>query len=187
MDKEDSRQVFHMLVGLIALAALLIFGRGFMLAALFFTIIIGTLLINARLRGKKIFIVQWFEERFEREDAPLPGWGSACYATGVLLAVAFLGDVPQIAAVIFVLGIGDGVSTIIGLRGKMKLPYNGKKTIEGTLAMFFASLGAFVFVGPTAIPLALVAALAESVPRVDDNLMIPAACAAFFLLAGAGI
>jgi dolichol kinase len=186
MDREDARQMFHMAVGLIALAALLVFGRGFMLAALFFTIVIGTLLMNARLLGNRIFIVQWFEERFEREDAPLPGWGSACYAAGVLLAASFLSDVPQIAAVIFVLGIGDGVSTIIGLRGRMKLPYNRKKTLEGTLAMFFASLGAFAFVGAAAIPLALIAALAESVPRVDDNLMIPAACAAFFLLAGAG-
>ncbi|MFH0884752.1 MAG: hypothetical protein V1861_03510 [Candidatus Micrarchaeota archaeon] len=187
MDREDARQLFHMAVGLLALVALLIFGRGFLLAALFFTIIIGTLLMNARLLGKRIFIVQWFEERFEREDAPLPGWGSACYAAGVLLAAAFLSDVPQIAATIFVLGIGDGISTIIGLRGRMKIPYNRKKTLEGTLAMFYASLGAFVFVGPIAIPLAIVAALAESVPRVDDNLMIPAACVAFFLLTGAGL
>jgi dolichol kinase len=176
-----------MAVGLLALAALLVFGRGFLLAALFFTIIAGTLLMNARLLGKKIFIVQWFEERFERGDAPLPGWGSACYAAGVLLAATFLSDIPQIAAAIFVLGIGDGVSTIIGIRGKMKLPYNRKKTLEGSLAMFFASLGAFVFVGSAAIPLAFIAALAESAPRVDDNLMIPAACVAFFLLAGAGL
>lgn len=184
MHKEDARQLFHMFVGMMALAALLVFGRGFLLAALFFTIVIGTLLMNARLLGKRVFIVQWFEERFEREDAPLPGWGSACYAAGVLLAVAFLSDASQIAAVIFVLGIGDGISTIIGLRGKTMLPYNRKKTLEGTLAMLAASLGAFVFVGWAAIPLAFVAAFAESVPRVDDNLAIPAACAAFFLIMG---
>jgi dolichol kinase len=185
MHREDARQLFHMGIGLTALAALLIFGRGFLLAALFFTIIIGTLLMNARLQGRKVFIVTWFEERFEREDAPLPGWGSACYATGVLLTLAFLQDISQIAAVIFVLGIGDGVSTIIGTRGNIRLQHNGKKTLEGTLAMFFASLGAFLFVGYAAIPLALVAAIAESIPRVDDNLMIPAACAAFFLIFGA--
>lgn len=185
MDKEDARQYFHMAVGLLALGTLLLLGRGVMLAALFFTIIIGTLLMNARLLGKKIFIVEWFEEQFERDDAPLPGWGSACYAAGVLLAVSFLSNVPQIAAVIFVLGIGDGISTILGRRGRIALPHNRKKTLEGTLAMFFASLGSFVFVGPAAIPLSLSAALAESVPRIDDNLMVPAACAAFFLLFGA--
>ncbi|MCI0503532.1 hypothetical protein L0Y65_02365 [Candidatus Micrarchaeota archaeon] len=186
MDKETARQLFHMVLGLAALAVLLTLGRGFMLAGVFFTIIIGTLLMNGRLRGASIPVVEWFEKRFEREDAPLPGWGSACYAAGVLLAVAFLNDVGQIAAVIFILGIGDGLSTLAGMRGRMRLPYNRKKTVEGSVAMFASALGAYAFVGPAAVPLAVLAAAAESLPVVDDNLLIPAVCTAFFLIAGAG-
>jgi dolichol kinase len=186
MDKEPARQLFHMALGLGALAALLLLGRGFMLAAVFFTIIIGTMLMNARLQGARIPLVQWFEERFERDDAPLPGWGSACYATGALLAVAFLPDIHQIAAVIFILGIGDGLSTMVGRMGRLALPYNKRKTLEGSLTMFVSSLCAVFFVGPAALPLAAIAAAAESLPRVDDNLAIPVACTAFLLLTGAG-
>ncbi|MFH0737400.1 MAG: hypothetical protein V1827_02845 [Candidatus Micrarchaeota archaeon] len=183
MDREDSRQLFHILVGLLAIAVLFFLGRGFLLAAIFFTLIIGTLLINARLLGARIGIADWFVEEFEREDAPLPGWGSACYAAGALIAVSFLTDTGQIASVLLALGIGDGISTIAGRRGRMKLPYNGKKTFEGALGIFFPSLLAWFFIGPLAIPFALIAMSAESIPRLDDNLTIPALCTAFLMVA----
>lgn len=184
MDREDSRQLFHMLVGLGAIAVLLFLGRGFLLAGIFFTIIIGTLLMNARLLGKRIALVQWFEKRFEREGAPLPGWGSACYATGALIIVSFLPDAGQIGAALLMIGIGDGISTIVGRRGKIALPYNRRKTLEGMLAMFLSSLAAWYFIGPLAVPLAMVAAFAESIPRIDDNLTVPALCTAFLLVIG---
>src|SRR4029453_6925054 len=107
MERELERQFFHMFVGLGAIALLLFFGRGFMLAAVFFILVFGSLAINARLLGKRGPVVSAFEERFERENAPIPGWGSACYATGALIAITFLNDLSQIAAVIFILGIGD--------------------------------------------------------------------------------
>lgn len=184
MDREDSRQLFHIAIGICAIAILMVLGRGFLLAGVFFTIIIGTLLMNARLLGRKISLVQWFEEKFEREGAPLPGWGSACYATGALLAASFLTDPGHIAAVLLMLGIGDGISTLVGRRGRNRIPYNRKKTMEGMLAMFVSSLAAWYFIGILAVPLALVAALAESVPRLDDNLTIPIACTALLLVVG---
>ena len=70
MDRETARQIFHMAVGLCAVALLLTLGRGAMIVATFLIIIIGLLLINLRLLGFKIPIVRWFEERFERSDAP---------------------------------------------------------------------------------------------------------------------
>ena len=181
-DRELARQIFHMAVGIIALAVLLVLGRGFAMAAVFFTIIIGMMLINSRMLGRNIGLVQWFEERFEREDAPLPGWGSAAYATGALLAITFLSDISQIAAVILILGIGDGLSTIVGRRGRIRIPYNSKKTLEGALALFASSLASYYFVGPIALPLAFIAMIAESLPIVDDNISIPVACTAFFLI-----
>ena len=183
MDREDARQLFHIFVGLTAIAVLFFLGRGFLLAAAFFTIIIGTLLINARLLGARIGIADWFVERFERKEAPLPGWGSACYAAGALIAVSFLTDTGQIASVLLALGVGDGISTIIGRRGRMRLPYNSKKTLEGALGIFFPSLLAWYFIGPLAVPFAVVATIAESVPRLDDNLTIPALCTAFLMVA----
>lgn len=184
MDREDSRQLFHMFIGVGALAVLIVLGKGFLLAGVFFTIIIGLLLMNARVLGRRISLVQWFEKRFEREDAPLPGWGSACYATGALIAVSFLPDIAHVGAVLFMLGIGDGISTIVGRRGNHAIPYNKKKTVEGMVAMFFSSLAAWYFIGPLAVPLAFVAALAESIPRIDDNLTVPVLCTAFLLVIG---
>lgn len=182
MAKELKRQLFHMALGLAALAVLLYFGRGFATAAAFFIIIVGTLLINLRLLGKKIPIIQWFETEFERKDAPLPGWGSACYATGVLMLLVTLPNVNEIAASIFILAIGDGVSTILGMGGKLKIPYNRKKTVEGAAAFFVSSLPAFVFVGPIAIPAIALATITETLPVLEDNLAIPVVCLVFFLV-----
>lgn len=182
MDRETGRQLFHIFIGLCAIIFIFHFGRGTTMAAIFFTIIIGMVLINIRLQGNDIPIISWFEEKFERIDAPLPGWGSACYAVGVLLAITFLPNINQIAATILVLALGDGVSTIVGVHGRIKLPYNNKKTLEGTLAMFISSLMAYIFIGPLAIGLALVAALAESVPYIEDNLWIPIICTAFLVI-----
>lgn len=182
MNKETKRQLFHIAVGLSALLVLLHFGRGFAIAAAFFTIITGTLLINLRLRGNRIPIVQWFEKEFEREDAPLPGWGSACYATGVLMLLATLSDTNEMAASIFILAVGDGVSTILGKMGKLKIPYNEEKTVEGAAAFFVSSLPAVGFAGPIALPAIAVATIAETLPVLEDNLIIPAACLAFFLV-----
>ncbi|MBD3210483.1 hypothetical protein GF318_03830 [Candidatus Micrarchaeota archaeon] len=183
MDEELKRQVLHILVGIGAIACLLYFGRGFMIAAVFFTIIIGTVLINARLLGKKIGIVQWFERHFERPGVLFPGWGSACYAAGVLIPLAFLLDTSGIAAIVFILAVGDGVSTAVGRRGRITLPYNEKKTLEGSIAFLLASLPAYYFIGEAVFPLALIGALVEGIDfGIDDNLMIPIACTLVVIL-----
>ena len=62
MNKETNRQIFHVAVGIITLFLLAILGRGFMTAAVFFVIIIGTILMNLRIQGARIFFVDWFEE-----------------------------------------------------------------------------------------------------------------------------
>ncbi|MFH1260726.1 MAG: hypothetical protein ABII39_02200 [Candidatus Micrarchaeota archaeon] len=182
-DKEFERQIFHLVLGIGVILSLLYFGRGFMIAAVFTTIIIGTILINSRLIGIHIGFVKWFETRFERKNVMFPGWGSACYAAGVLIPLVTLTDVNQITAVILILALGDCMSGIIGRMGKNKLPYNKKKTIEGTLAFIIASLPAYYFVGIAAIPLAVLAGLAESVDiQMDDNILVPLVCSVFFLV-----
>jgi dolichol kinase len=183
MEKETERQAFHLLLGVAALLLFLQFGRGFMTGMVFFIIITGTLLMNIRLRGGKLPLIQWFEERFERADAMLPGWGSACYAAGVLMLLTFLPGTAEIAASILVLGLADALSTVVGLKGRVRLPYNKGKSVEGTVAFFLAALPAWYFIGPAAVPLALAAAVAESLPALEDNLTVPAACVLFFAVA----
>lgn len=183
MDEESKRQAFHIAVGLAAMAFLFLFGRGYTIGATFFTLILGMLLINARLLGIRIGLVSWFEKHFERPDALFPGWGSACYTAGVLIPVSFLTQVPEIAAVIYILAVGDGISTAVGRRGRLRLPYNQGKTLEGTVAFVLASLPAYLLVGPAIVPLALLGAIVESIDwRIDDNLMIPIACTALLMV-----
>jgi len=183
MKEEIERQLMHFLVGIAAILLLLYIGREFMIAAVFFIVIIGMLIINIRTLGAKIALVEWFIKRFERKNIGLGGFGSACYAIGALIPLAFLHSPSEIAAVIFILAIGDGASTIIGMKGKHKISYNKEKTFEGTIAFFLASLPAYFFIGEAIIPLAIIAAIVESLPlRLDDNLTVPIACTIFFLV-----
>ncbi|MBU0532269.1 hypothetical protein KKB44_02125 [Candidatus Micrarchaeota archaeon] len=183
MNEETQRQIFHIILGIVTIAILLYYSKGFMIAAVFFTIIAGTIVINMRLLKKKIAFVQWFEKHFERKNIWFPGWGSACYAAGVLIPLTFLTNNAEIAAIIFMLAVGDGFSTLIGRIGKTKLPYNKKKTLEGTVAFFVATLPAYYFVGSLIVPLAIIGAIVESIDlKIDDNLTIPIAGTAFLLV-----
>lgn len=183
MEEEIRRQIFHLFVGIATILAIFYLGRGMMIGAVFFTIIIGTLLINATFLGKRMKLVEWFEERFERKDVLFPGWGAACYATGSLIPLVFLTDVNQIAAVIFILAVGDSFATIIGKFGKIRVPHNKKKTLEGAFGFLLSSLPAYYFVGNSIVPLAIVGTIVEIINfRIDDNLTIPIAGTIFFLV-----
>ncbi len=180
---ENARQLLHIIIGLLAIVFLTHYGKGMLMGAVFFIIIIGLLLVNATFLGRKIGIVEWFKERFERDGIPFPGWGSACYATGVLLAASFLEDQNAIIAVLIIMALGDGMSTLIGQKGEIKLPYNRKKTLEGTISFFAFSLFGYLFVGPEIISIALAAAFVESLNTpFDDNLTVPVVTTFLFLV-----
>lgn len=181
MSFELQRQAFHLALGLVALAVLLVLGRQFLMASSFFFMLIGFLLANRLVLGAKAGITEWFIERFERKDVLFPGYGSACYGLGVLFLAGFLHEPAAIAASLIILAVGDGLSTVAGKMGKIRLPWNPGKTLEGTLAFVAGSLAGFVFVGWAIIPVALVAALVESIDwPLDDNLMVPVACTVMF-------
>jgi len=179
---EKNRQLFHIFVGLVALALLLTYGRGFLMAATFFILIFGLLFVNLAYLGKRNFLIDWFIRNFERKEVRFPGWGSACYATGVLFLTTFLTDPSLLAASLIMVALGDGASTLIGMKGKIYLPYNKKKTVEGTLAFFFFSLPSWFFIGPIAIAISAAAAFVESLPLpLDDNISVPLALVGIFL------
>jgi dolichol kinase len=182
MDKELKRQLFHAIVGVAVLFMLFHYGRGFAIAAVFSVIMMGMLLMNMRLQGGKLSLIRWFEEQFERSDAPLPGWGSACYAAGVLMLLTFLTNPAEIAACVIILAIGDAFSTIIGTHGTHHIPYNKGKTLEGSVVFFLTSMPAYYFIGPLAIPLVAVATVVETLPKLEDNFTIPIACVIFLLI-----
>jgi len=174
MKKEIERQILHLLIGIGVIILLFYLGRRDVIAIVFSVIIIGSLFINAKILGRKIGIIEWFVSRFEREDVLVPGWGSASYATGVLIPLVFLENSAEIAAVILVLAVGDSIATIVGKMGKIKIPYNKNKTVEGSVAFFLSSLTGYYFIGLEIVGIALIAAIIESASiKIDDNLIIP--------------
>jgi dolichol kinase len=89
----------------------------------------------------------------------------------------------KITAAILTLSLGDSAATIFGIRGIHPLPYNRRKTIEGSFAFLIFSLPSCLLVGWAGFPLALVTAVAESLPiPIDDNLLIPITAVLFFII-----
>ncbi|MFH1394349.1 MAG: hypothetical protein ABII71_04285 [Candidatus Micrarchaeota archaeon] len=183
MDRELKRQIFHLILGFVGIAILYLLGRNWLMAGTFFMLLGGLLIINRLVLGWQNRLVRLFLNTFERKEVLFPGWGVSAFAVGVLIIVASLESVPEIAAGLFVLGVGDSFSTIIGRNGRIRLPYNKRKTAEGMVAFFITSLPAYYFVGPAIVPVALAAAIIESLKiPIDDNLTIPVVCTLVFLL-----
>jgi dolichol kinase len=181
MKAEIERQLFHLVLGIASLLILLALGRPFLIAGSFIAIVVGFFFVNRMLLKKKAPIADLFVKRFERKGAIFPGWGSANYGLGVLLVSALLESTPDVAAVLIVLALGDGFSTLLGKLGKRRLQWNNRKTWEGTVAFLVGSLPGYLFVGPLILPLALLGAFVESIDwPLDDNLMIPLTCTLFF-------
>jgi dolichol kinase len=182
LSREKARQYFHIVLGLLLLILLLLGGRFVFLFSLFLILIIGSFVVNLYSLGM-MKEIDLFKERFEREGVKVMGLGSALYILGMLGTAAVLQDQNEIAATILLLAMGDGAATLFGLNGKYALPWNRKKTLEGSVAFFFFGLSSCLFVGARAIPLALLAALVESLPlAVDDNILIPLIVSVFFLV-----
>jgi len=128
-------------------------------------------------------------ETFEREEEKkkIPGKGVFMFFLGAILTIIIFKSISIVTASILIVALGDGTSTLIGLKfGKRPLPYNKKKTLEGSLAfVIFGFAGALTQVSPVQAFLGTLAAmLVESLPmKIDDNLMIPVVAAAVMTLA----
>lgn len=183
IDKELLRQMFHLALGFLIIIILMKLGRNVLMAACFFALVIGTLIINQLLLGRRMGFIDGFIKYFERDKVIFPGWGSSTYIAGVLILVTALENTPEIIAGIFILAVGDSFSTTIGRYCKTKWPHNKRKTIEGSITFFVTSLPAYFFIGPVIFPIAFVAALVESFEwPLDDNLIIPIACGIMFMI-----
>lgn len=180
---ELRRKLFHLFFGLFLIALLFYSGRTNLIAFLETVLIFGMIMILLMKKGKRIPIADWLEEIFERENVRFPGYGAFWYVLGALLLSLFLDNCSEIAAGIMTLAAGDSAATIFGIIGRHRLPYNRRKTWEGSIAFLVFSLPTCLFVGWTGAALAAIAAIAESLPTpVDDNLLVPISVIVFFLL-----
>jgi dolichol kinase len=185
---EFARQLVHMCFGLVILAIIffLPFSRQntvaianlFVLGCLLYILVI----MDRRSRNMHSPFADYLLDSLERAGVE-PAHGAFWYAIGALFALSFIPTPEKAVSAIMMLAIADGLSTIVGSYGKHPLPYNCKKSIEGTLAFFASGLLTYFLIGPVALPLALFAAAVESLDLpIDDNLSVPVACALFFKL-----
>jgi len=183
---EDERQILHMLLGILCIALVQLAGVEVSAYIVSVALVLGLVLVHIKLSYVRLSRpLEWLIERFERPGA-LAGYGAMTFTAAVLCILTLLSSQPQILASLAILGIGDAASTIVGRRSKKKLPYNARKTYGGTLAFFFASAPfAVYFAGESALLVCAAAALAESAEsKIDDNLIVAAACVILFRLLG---
>jgi len=94
----------------------------------------------------------------------------------ILTLLIFQFNMSVANAAILILLFGDSASTIVGRRwGRNKIPFQNRKTVEGSLAFLFVGL----VVALTQVPLfpaflgGLSGAIAEAYSPIDDNIPIP--------------
>ena len=96
-------------------------------------------------------------------------------ALGVLLSLMLFSALIAYVT-IAILACADSMATIIGkFYGKLKIPYNRKKSVEGSVAFFITALICALFFLPlkTALITSLVSCIIETIPFKFDNISIP--------------
>lgn len=96
-------------------------------------------------------------------------------SSGVILSLILF---PKLIAcvVIMIVACADSMATIIGMfYGRVKLPYNRKKSMEGSLAFFLTAFVCTFFYLPlkTALIVSIVSCIIETLPIEFDNISIP--------------
>lgn len=185
MEIEIKRKVVHAL-GVYSILLIQIFGRTSAAAIMLVLTAFGFAIAEYRKNKDKYKLMRIkklddFEEAVEnsfksveRKNA-LPFKGAIEFGIGCFLATILFPETIAIAC-IAVLALSDSMSTLVGYYfGKHKLPLNRKKTWEGSIAFFVVSFVILtLFVNPAyAALLAVIAAVAEMVPNIDDNISIP--------------
>lgn len=124
------------------------------------------------LKGFKFKLIETFLLTFGR---PMEvGMGAMNYFIGILLSLIFPFPREYSAISVLILGISDGLATILGIGSKYKI-YK-KKTFSGTIT-FFTTSYLILIIGMNSIMSALgvsiVLTLLELFSPIDDNLIIP--------------
>ncbi len=86
---------------------------------------------------------------------------------------------------ILILAFSDSMATIVGkFYGRYRIPYNHKKSIEGSMAYFASAFICSIFYIPlqTALIVSFVSCIIESLPIKIDNLSVPLGTGLFLVL-----
>jgi dolichol kinase len=170
---EDSRQVVHAAFGAAVMIAVVMFGKDFALTTLFSLFCVFLLMVSWSMMGRRNPLFDLLMRRFERK-VDIPGKGALMYSVGVMFILTFSSSLAFALAGIGILAFGDAISTMVGIRGKRRLPWNAKKTWEGLAGFVVASaIVAFPLIGWIGVAYGLLLGVVETLPTdLDDNLLI---------------
>ncbi len=180
---EVFRKSIHLLIGMTPL--LVQFSLVGTMALLTAGILFYSWAESLRLQGKSMGLVtaitQLASRRRDRNKAVL---GPITLGLGALLCLMLYPE-PAATVGIYALAFGDGLSSLVGkLFGRIRLPFTGGKTLEGSLAAFAAIWLASYAAKPDlglAFTVAFGGAVLEALPLEDlDNLVIPLGTALLF-------
>lgn len=177
---EYRRQAMHLTVG-VTITLLLYFGilHTWLMALLLPVAFLCVYIVKQRSIPLIERILLVFERRHHFEK--FPGRGSICFLIGSLLSSIFFAPSVTLAAIL-ILSFGDSITNIAGgYFGRLPLPYNPKKNVEGPAAgALIAAIAASIFVPfPIALAAAIGAMFVETLPLrigtwdIDDNITIP--------------
>lgn len=190
---EMHRKAWHMAGGIVATPLLLYTGLEYAtLVAVAAIVFVFAVELLSLLYG--IHLPFWADQL---KRTRRPGEGFSWASVGFLATIVTLGWLvpePLALAAAGLLAFGDGLSALVGRAvGRVRIPWNPKKTWEGTLAGFAGGLlgasllflwwqherpGMHVPIDGAIAVLAVGAAAAmaaESLPRIQDNVTVPAA------------
>jgi dolichol kinase len=167
------------LAGLLVVAS--VFVAGFQLTLLFLLAVLcaGFALSTVKALGGSIGVFDEALKQLERGGV-MPFHGALAFVAGALFALTFSPDRAFGLGVVMILAFGDGFSTLVGLTGRTRLPWNKKKTWRGLLAFTLAGgIASLAFMSVAGLGYALICGLVESVDAgLDDNILVPVAAVA---------
>jgi dolichol kinase len=194
VQREAHRKGFHMTTGILVTPIVLYAGLVFATLAGLATLLVIVAVEYLQARHRLAVPVLTKQLLATRRPGELFSWASTTFLV-VALLILWLVPTPIALAALAMLGIGDGLSALVGKSiGRNKLWYNRAKSWEGSLAGFLAgALGAllvtwwfytatgtsypFLAIVPICIAGALAASVVESLPQWEDNVSVPLASA----------
>jgi dolichol kinase len=182
---ELARQIAHLLLGVAALGVFSFFyflspqWHALSVSAALLALYVLVLLIFAKSSFRKIPLVDSLFARLGYRDE-FPGEGALWYALGILLVLSFFTSFANVFSTIYILAVGDSVSTAINLpRPAMRYRRSifKNKTPLSVAAFIVFSLPVAFFLGAKAVPLVFACAVVEALDiKVNDNFLIPLVC-----------
>ncbi len=173
---EEWRQVIHILFGACVMLGIALAGVKATALALLVLLSVALLFITWSMLGRRNLLFDFLIEKFERR-VDIPSKGALMYLIGSLFLVTFSMQVEFALASIGILAFGDGLATLFGVRGRTRLWWNEKKSLEGAVAFVVGgTLASVPLIGFSGVIYSTLLALIETLPTgLDDNLLIPVA------------